>query len=77
MRRQIKTTKLVMIVTGVVGDWEYLLNVTDQSLICCLRGAASVHCRASSKAVSKTTRVCGSKELLWKPRIAPPLDLNG
>src|SRR5215831_539576 len=29
---------------------------------------------ASSKAVSKTTKVCGSKELLWKPRIAPPSD---
>src|SRR5262249_51069648 len=31
---------------------------------------------ASSKAVSKTTKVCGSKELLWKPRIAPPSDFS-
>jgi hypothetical protein len=30
---------------------------------------------ASSKAASNTTSVGGSKELLWKPRIAPLLDL--
>ena len=31
----------------------------------------SVH-HASSKAFSKSTSVCGSNELLWKPRIVPP-----
>jgi hypothetical protein len=32
---------------------------------------------ASSKAVSNTTSVGGSKELLWKPRIVPPSALYG